>query len=217
MRSPQSETGGICHDMGVRIGVVHPGNMGAALAECVEGQVFWASEGRSQESAARAREAEIVDLGSLDSMVASVDVIISVCPPVAAVEVAEQVSGLGFDGLYLDVNAVSQLPLVRSAGSFPGSWMEGLLDLLPHHLGRASQHREIRCRPEDTTQVAPASISRAMKLLRWRGYSPGQQSTPKWSEPTQVGHQLSKCPTPLGQRGLLHCSCRSQPWPPQKR
>ena len=87
--------------------MLHPGNMGAALAACVDGQVFWASEGRSQETATRAREAKIVDLGSLDSLVAAVDVVISVCPPAAAVEVAEQVSGLGFDGLYVDVNAVS--------------------------------------------------------------------------------------------------------------
>lgn len=91
----------------VRIGVLHPGNMGAALAACVDGQIFWVSEGRSQETAERAREAEFVDLGSLESMVAAVDVVISVCPPAAAIEVAEQVSDLGFDGLYVDVNAVS--------------------------------------------------------------------------------------------------------------
>lgn len=138
MRSPQSETGGICHDMGVRIGVVHPGNMGAALAECVEGQVFWASEGRSQESAARAREAEIVDLGSLDSMVASVDVIISVCPPVAAVEVAEQVSGLGFDGLYLDVNAVSPATARQIGRLFP-RFVDGGIVGPPPSSSRASQ------------------------------------------------------------------------------
>ncbi len=87
--------------------MLHPGNMGAALAACVDGQVFWTSEGRSQETATRAREAEIVDLGSLDSLVSAVDVVISVCPPAAAVEVAEQVSSLGFEGLYVDVNAVS--------------------------------------------------------------------------------------------------------------
>lgn len=87
--------------------MLHPGNMGAALAACVDGQVFWASEERSQGTATRAREVGVVDLGSLDSVVAAVDVVLSVCPPAAAVEVAEQVSGLGFDGLYVDVNAVS--------------------------------------------------------------------------------------------------------------
>jgi hypothetical protein len=45
-------------------------------------------------------------------LVAEADAVISVCPPAPAVEVAEQVSGLGFGGLYVDVNAV---PLPRLA------------------------------------------------------------------------------------------------------
>jgi hypothetical protein len=57
-------------------------------------------------------EAGVVDLGSLPSLVAEADAVISVCPPAPAVEVAEQVSGLGFGGLYVDVNAV---PLPRLA------------------------------------------------------------------------------------------------------
>jgi hypothetical protein len=81
--------------------------MGAALAACVDGEVLWASEGRSQESAARAREVEIVDIGRLRSLVAAAEMVISVCPPAAAVELAEQVSQMEFDGLYADVNAVS--------------------------------------------------------------------------------------------------------------
>lgn len=81
--------------------------MGAPLAACLGGEVFWASEGRSEASAARAKEAGIVDVGSVPSLVAAVDAVVSVCPPAAAIEIAEQVSGLGFDGLYVDVNAVS--------------------------------------------------------------------------------------------------------------
>lgn len=49
----------------------------------------------------------MVDLSSLGTLVARVDVVISVCPPAAAVSIARQVSTLGFDGLYVDVNAVS--------------------------------------------------------------------------------------------------------------
>jgi len=81
--------------------------MGAALAASVDGEVLWASEERSQLTAARAREVEIVDIGSLGSLVAAADMVISVCPPAAAVELAEQVSQMEFDGLYVDVNAVS--------------------------------------------------------------------------------------------------------------
>jgi hypothetical protein len=81
--------------------------MGAALAASVDGAVLWSSEDRSQKTAARAQKAGITDVGTLQSLVEVADVIISVCPPAAAVDVAGQVSELGFDGLYADVNAVS--------------------------------------------------------------------------------------------------------------
>jgi 3-hydroxyisobutyrate dehydrogenase-like beta-hydroxyacid dehydrogenase len=93
--------------MGVRIGVLHPGEMGAALAECLEREVVWASEARSKASAERAKQAGIVDLGSVESLVNAVDLVISVCPPAQAWEVAVQVGNLGFDGIYVDANAVS--------------------------------------------------------------------------------------------------------------
>ncbi|HEX6299949.1 MAG TPA: DUF1932 domain-containing protein [Acidimicrobiia bacterium] len=124
--------------MGVRIGVLHPGNMGAALAACVDSQVFWASEGRSQETATRAREVELVDLGSQDSLVSAVDVVISVCPPAAAVGVAEQVSGTGFDGLYVDVNAVSPAT-TRQIGQLFNRFVDGGVVGPPPSSSRASQ------------------------------------------------------------------------------
>jgi hypothetical protein len=125
--------------MGMRIGVLHPGNMGAALAGCVDGQVYWASEGRSRETESRAIEAGIVDLGSMDSMVAAVDVVISVCPPAAAVEVAEQVSGRGFVGLYVDVNAVSPAT-TRQIGQLFARFVDGGVVGPPPSSSRVSQH-----------------------------------------------------------------------------
>jgi 3-hydroxyisobutyrate dehydrogenase-like beta-hydroxyacid dehydrogenase len=47
------------------------------------------------------------DVGSLDALAERADVIISVCPPGAATEVAHAVSSLAFDGIYVDVNAIS--------------------------------------------------------------------------------------------------------------
>lgn len=119
--------------------MLHPGNMGAALAGCVDGQVYWASEGRSRETGSRAREAAIVDLGSLDSMVAAVDVVISVCPPAAAVEVAEQVSGRGFDSLYVDVNAVSPAT-ARQIGQLFARFVDGGVVGPPPSSSRASRN-----------------------------------------------------------------------------
>ena len=93
--------------MGVRVGLLHPGNMGTALAACLDGEVHWASDGRSQATTARAVEAGLLDVGDLASLVSVVDVVLSVCPPTAARDVAQQVSELGFDGLYVDLNAVA--------------------------------------------------------------------------------------------------------------
>lgn len=56
------------------------------------------------------------DVGSLDELVARADVIISVCPPVAAVELATAVSDAGFNGTYVDVNAIAPAT-ARSIGT----------------------------------------------------------------------------------------------------
>lgn len=47
------------------------------------------------------------DVGDLSSLAGPCEVIISVCPPGAAVDVAREVHETGYEGLYVDVNAVS--------------------------------------------------------------------------------------------------------------
>ncbi len=79
--------------------------MGAAVAALLPREVLWASEGRSGETAARA--ARFTDAGTVRALVERADVILSVCPPHAAVDVAREVAGFGFAGLYVDANAVS--------------------------------------------------------------------------------------------------------------
>lgn len=102
----------------MKVGLLHPGNMGAALAACVDGQVLWASEGRSEATRTRAAKVGALDRGDLGSLVADADIIISVCPPGAAVGVANQVEELGFDGVYVDANAVSPATARRMAQLF---------------------------------------------------------------------------------------------------
>jgi len=69
-------------------------------------KVSWASSGRGASSARRATAAGLVDVGSVKAMAASCDLIISVCPPSAALDVARQV-GPEFGGTYLDANAIA--------------------------------------------------------------------------------------------------------------
>jgi len=90
------------------IGVLHPGEMGAAVGACLSQRgltVLWASAGRSPATAARAAAAGLRDVGSAGQMAEQADVILSVCPPHAALEVAGSVAG--FRGIYVDANAVS--------------------------------------------------------------------------------------------------------------
>jgi 3-hydroxyisobutyrate dehydrogenase-like beta-hydroxyacid dehydrogenase len=47
------------------------------------------------------------DAGSLARLVAASEVIVSVCPPHAALDVAREVADLGFTGIFVDANAVS--------------------------------------------------------------------------------------------------------------
>jgi 3-hydroxyisobutyrate dehydrogenase-like beta-hydroxyacid dehydrogenase len=90
------------------IGLLHPGEMGAAVGRCLAGrghQVLWASEGRGPDTAARAKAAGLADAGTVAGLARRAEVIISVCPPHAALDVAWAVHGFG--GLYVDANAIS--------------------------------------------------------------------------------------------------------------
>ena len=91
------------------VGVLHPGAMGEALGRALRdagARVVWASDGRSAATASRAERAGFEDAGTLASLSDS-DVVVSICPPECALEVAESVGALGFGGVYLDANAVA--------------------------------------------------------------------------------------------------------------
>jgi 3-hydroxyisobutyrate dehydrogenase-like beta-hydroxyacid dehydrogenase len=92
------------------IGLLHPGEMGAGIGATLVSaghRVSWASSGRGASSARRAAAAGLFDVHSVEAMTESCDLIVSVCPPSAALDVARQVAGFGFDGTYLDANAIA--------------------------------------------------------------------------------------------------------------
>lgn len=96
------------------IGVLHPGAMGAALGSAlkpVAGVVIWAAAGRSDVTAKRAEIADLVGVPDVAELARRADVIISICPPAAARDVAEQVAAALGDRpdrpLYVDANAVA--------------------------------------------------------------------------------------------------------------
>lgn len=87
------------------VGVLHPGAMGSSVAAACSGDVCWVSEGRSAATAERATG--LREVATLADLVEQADVIVSVCPPGEALAVARSVAELGYDGVYVDANAVS--------------------------------------------------------------------------------------------------------------
>lgn len=95
------------------IGVVHPGEMGSAIGAALVdagSSVAWASAGRSKASAERAARSGLHDCGTLEALVVECDIVLSVCPPHAALEVASRVAAAagGREGwTYVDANAIA--------------------------------------------------------------------------------------------------------------
>ncbi len=92
------------------IGLLHPGNMGSSVgasARLNSAEVLWASDGRSSLTRRRARAAGLNDAGSLDALVSRSHVILGICPPHAAVDLARSVADRDYAGIYVDANAVS--------------------------------------------------------------------------------------------------------------
>ena len=107
------------------VGLLHPGEMGSAVGATLAARgetVIWASAGRSAATAERAQIAGLEDVGSVEELCRRSDVIISVCPPHAAAEVAE--AAQGFPGIYVDANAVSPAT-ARSIEELVGRCVDG--------------------------------------------------------------------------------------------
>lgn len=93
----------------MKILLLHPGAMGASVGAALVGNghdVAWVSANRSDATRDRANAAGLRAVALLDEAL-DVDVVISVCPPDAAVAVAQSVTERGFSGVYVDGNAVS--------------------------------------------------------------------------------------------------------------
>jgi 3-hydroxyisobutyrate dehydrogenase-like beta-hydroxyacid dehydrogenase len=91
------------------VGLLHPGEMGAAVGGClvsVGHEVLWDPAGRSRATTGRALASELTGVG-FERVIAKSSAIFSICPPHAALDVARQVADTGYSGLYIDANAIS--------------------------------------------------------------------------------------------------------------
>lgn len=95
---------------------MHPGDMGISIAASAKNAghtVHWASEGRSVNTRARAEQHGLRDAGTLAALCARCEVMLSVCPPHAAEDLAGQVLAAGFRGLFVDANAIAPERMTR--------------------------------------------------------------------------------------------------------
>jgi hypothetical protein len=116
------------------VGLLHPGEMGAAVGEVLRSRghdVVWASAGRSE--ATRARAKRLRDAGSVRAVALEADMLLSICPPHAALEVAAAVAP--FPGLYVDANAISPGTAARIAQLHPRFVDGGIVGGPPHGPG----------------------------------------------------------------------------------
>jgi len=82
--------------------------MGAAVGRLLSGRgetVLWASAGRSAATAERAQAAGLEDAGDIGEVCRRSEILLSICPPHAALDVAREAGG--FTGIYVDANAIA--------------------------------------------------------------------------------------------------------------
>ena len=97
-----------------RIGITSPGDMGQAVAQRLKAcgfEVYVALAGRSTRTQELARKAELIDCGSIEKLVGTCDLIMSILNPAAAVENAREVAAAmhetGRTLVYVDCNAIA--------------------------------------------------------------------------------------------------------------
>jgi 3-hydroxyisobutyrate dehydrogenase-like beta-hydroxyacid dehydrogenase len=92
------------------IAILHPGEMGAAIGARLRAKglrVLWASAGRGVATRDRARQADLEDAGTLREVLSDCGLVLSVCPPHGALDLAREVAANRYRGVYVDANAVA--------------------------------------------------------------------------------------------------------------
>ena len=94
----------------MNIVLLHPGQMGVTIGQALirsGHEVRWVAQGRSQQTRQRAHRSGFTETAELIEAFDGADAVVSVCPPSEAQSVMDQVLGCGYQGLYLDANAVA--------------------------------------------------------------------------------------------------------------
>jgi 3-hydroxyisobutyrate dehydrogenase-like beta-hydroxyacid dehydrogenase len=178
-------------------GLLHPGEMGAEVGRCLAQAghtVLWAAAGRSPATAARASAAGLTDGGTVADVVARADLIMSICPPHAALPVAREVAG--FRGVFVDANAIAPATareaatiIAKGGGTFVDGGIVGPPPTAPGHTrlylsgdraaevaglfaGTAVDARIVPGEPSAASASAPPGAASAVKMA-YAGWTKG--------------------------------------------
>lgn len=106
--------------------------MGAAVGAALRARgetVLWASAGRSGATLARAQDAGLEDTGEVGEVSRRSEIVISLCPPHAAVDVASSMPGFG--GIYVDANAIAPATARKISGLVARYVDGGIIGMAP--------------------------------------------------------------------------------------
>jgi 3-hydroxyisobutyrate dehydrogenase-like beta-hydroxyacid dehydrogenase len=84
--------------------------MGARIGDVLRAgghEVRYCPAGRSPRTLRRAQDAGLLPVDRLEELCEGSEILLSLCPPEAALDVAQAVAAAGFTGLYVDANAVN--------------------------------------------------------------------------------------------------------------
>lgn len=98
------------------VALLHPGDMGVTVGQTLQAsghEVRWCVAGRSAATRRRAQQSGFQGMQALAAVLDGADAVVSVCPPAEALAVAKTVVDAGFEGVYVDANAVSPATVGR--------------------------------------------------------------------------------------------------------
>lgn len=90
--------------------------IGAQLVRAGD-EVRWLSTGRSAATQQRAEEAGLTATADVAALLAGAEMVMCVCPPQGALDVARLVAGGGFSGTYVDANPVALTTMTEIAAT----------------------------------------------------------------------------------------------------
>ncbi|UGY92408.1 NAD(P)-dependent oxidoreductase [Streptomyces gobiensis] len=162
--------------------LLHPGAMGVAIgaqAARSGATVLWFPAERSAATKARAEAAGLTPAADLPTALAASDIVLSVCPPAAAEDVAAIVASHAFNGVYVDANAIS-----------------------PERMRRIADRQQAQgATPVDGAIIGPAPRGTATARLYLAGHTPAVTQAAALFTGTQVtARPLDK---PLGAASAL--------------